>query len=61
MFWNRQDLLLMMGTEIFKIDAPWSQKLMKMRVPFLMTPTVVKVKAFFSVLIMNVVFLSETN
>ena len=31
----------MMGTEIFKIDAPWAQKLMKMRVPFLMTPTVI--------------------
>ena len=23
MFWNPQDLLLMMGTEIFKIDASW--------------------------------------
>ena len=40
-FWNHQDLLLMVGTEIFKIDAPWVQKLMKTRVSFLMTPTVV--------------------
>ena len=30
----------MMGKEIFKIDAPWAQKLTKMRVPFLMAPTV---------------------
>ena len=39
-FWNPQDLLLMMGTEIFKIDAPWAEKLKKTRVHFLMTPTV---------------------
>ena len=32
----------MMGTEIFKIDAPWAQKLPKTRVPFLMTPTVLQ-------------------
>ena len=31
----------MMGTEIFKIDASWAEKLTKTRVPFLMTPTVV--------------------
>ena len=30
----------MMGTEIFKIDAPWAEKLTKTRVSFLMTPTV---------------------
>ena len=39
-FWNPQDLLLMMGTEIFKIDASWAEKLTKTRVSFLMTPTV---------------------
>ena len=42
MFWNPQDLLLMMGTEIFKIDASWAEKLTKTRVPFLMTPTVLQ-------------------
>ena len=31
---------MMMGTEIFKIDASWAEKLTKMRVSFLMTPTV---------------------
>ena len=30
----------MMGTEIFKIDASWVEKLTKTRVPFLSTPTV---------------------
>ena len=30
----------MMGTEIFKIDAPWAEKLRKMRVSFLMNPSV---------------------
>ena len=30
----------MMGTEIFKIDAPWAEKLTKIRVQFLMAPTV---------------------
>ena len=30
----------MMGTEIFKIDASWAEKLMKTRVQFLLTPTV---------------------
>ena len=30
----------MMGTEIFKIDASWAEKLTKTRVSFLMTPTV---------------------
>ena len=39
-FWNRQDLLWMMGTEIFKTDAPWAEKLRKTRVQFLMAPTV---------------------
>ena len=33
----------MMGTEIFKIDATWAEKLTKTRVQFLMTPTVSKV------------------
>ena len=40
MFWNPQDLLLMMGTEIFEIDASWAEKLTETRVQFLMTPTV---------------------
>ena len=31
----------MMGTEIFKIDASWAEKLTKTRVQFLLTPTVV--------------------
>ena len=30
----------MLGTEIFIIDAPWAEKLTKMRVQFLLTPTV---------------------
>ena len=30
----------MMGTEIFKIDAPWAEKLTKTRVSFLMNPSV---------------------
>ena len=34
----------MMGTEIFKIDASWAEKLTKMRVQFLLTPTVSKYK-----------------
>ena len=42
MFRNPQDLLLLMGTEILKIDAPWAKKLTKTRVQFLMTPTVIK-------------------
>ena len=40
MFWNPQDLFAMMGTEIFKIYAPWAEKLTKTRVLFLMAPTV---------------------
>ena len=40
LFWNCQDLLLMMGTEIFKINASWAEILAKTRVSFLMTPTV---------------------
>ena len=39
-FWNPHDLLLMMGTEIFKIDASWAEKLTKTRVSFLTAPTV---------------------
>ena len=31
----------MMGTEIFKIDASWAEKLTKTRLQFLLTPTVV--------------------
>ena len=30
----------MMGTDVFNIDASWSEKLTKMSVSFLMTPTV---------------------
>ena len=30
----------MMGTEIFKIDASWAEKLTKTGVQFLLTPTV---------------------
>ena len=39
-FWNPQDLLLLMATEIFKIDASWAEKLTKTRVSFLTAPTV---------------------
>ena len=39
-FWNPQDLLLLMGTQIFKIDASWAEKLTKTRVSFLLTPSV---------------------
>ena len=42
-FWNPQDLLLMMGTEIFNIDTSWAEKLMKTRVPFSSAPTVMMV------------------
>ena len=46
----------MMGTEIFKIDASWAEKLTKTRVQFLLTPTVVimnrKTKAAFPILIL---------
>ena len=35
-----QNLLLMMGTEMFKIYASWEEKLTKMRVSFLMNPSV---------------------
>ena len=41
-FWNPQDLLLMMGTEIFNFDASLAEKLTKTRVSFLAAPTVVK-------------------
>ena len=34
----------MMGTEIFKIDASWAEKLTKTRVPFLSAPTVILLK-----------------
>ena len=39
-FWNPQDLLLLMDTQIFKIDASWAEKLTKTRVSFLLTPSV---------------------
>ena len=39
-FWNPQDLLLEMGTEILKIDSSWAEKLMKTRVSKIMAPTV---------------------
>ena len=39
-FWNPQDLLLMMGTEIFQIDASWAEKLMKTRGLKILSPTV---------------------
>ena len=29
MFWNPQELLLMMGKEIFQIDASWAEKFTK--------------------------------
>ena len=29
MFWNPQELLLMMGKEIFQIDASWDEKFTK--------------------------------
>ena len=32
-----------MGTEIFKIDASWAEKLTKTRVQFLLTPTVIEI------------------
>ena len=35
----------MMGTEIFKIDASWAEKLTKTRVQFLLTPTVLAFNA----------------
>ena len=40
MFWNPQDLLYMMATEIIEIDAPWAEKWTKTRVSFLSAPTV---------------------
>ena len=40
MFWNLQDLLFLMGTEIFKIDASWAEKLNKTRVSKILSPTV---------------------
>ena len=40
MFWNPQDLLLMMATELIEIDAAWAEKWTKTRVPFLSAPTV---------------------
>ena len=53
-----------MGTEIFKIDAPWAQKLTKMRVPFLMTSTVsllVSRKILFKILILSQGICRETG
>ena len=40
MFWNPQDLLYMMATEIIEIDASWAEKWTKTGVPFLSAPTV---------------------
>ena len=51
----------MMGTEIFKIDAPWAQKLTKMRVPFLMTPTVCIVIVPSDYYQINSIDIDETN
>ena len=42
-FWNSQELLLLTGTEIFKIDASWTEKLTideNDRVSKILTPTV---------------------
>ena len=39
-FWNPQDILLKMVTEILKIAASWAEKLTKTRVSFLMNPSV---------------------
>ena len=40
----------MMGTEIFKIDASWAEKLTKTRVSFLSAPTVLAAGTFASYL-----------
>ena len=40
MFWNPQDLLMKMATEILKIDASWAEEFMKKSEQILMTPTV---------------------
>ena len=45
-FWNPQDLLLLMGTEIFKIDASWAEKLKKTRVSKIPSPTVISLCSF---------------
>ena len=42
----------MMGTEIFKIDASWAEKLTKTRVQFLLTPTVTKAGLVFAKILM---------
>ena len=52
-FWNPEDLLLMRGTEIFKIDASWAEKLMKTRVSKIIAPTVDKQLASKNVFIMH--------
>ena len=52
-FRNPQDLLLLMGTEIFKIDAFWAEKLMKTRVSKIIAPTVDKQLASKNVFIMH--------
>ena len=45
-FWNPQDLLSMMGSDIFDIDKSWAEKLMKTRVSFLAAPTVITESTF---------------
>ena len=47
-FWNPQDLLLMMGTEIFNFDASLAEKLTKTRVSFLTAPTVISINNLWS-------------
>ena len=42
-FWNPQDLLLLMDTEIFKIDASWAEKLKKTMVSKILSPTAVSI------------------
>ena len=51
----------MMGTEIFKIDASWAEKLTKTRVSFLMTPTVYKSASFFVDIIINIDYTNEAK
>ena len=59
MFWNCQDLLLMMGTEILKIDAPWAKKLTKTRVQFLVAPTVNILQVCFSLNLTLIEFIED--
>ena len=39
-FWNPQDLLYLMVTDIIEIDTPWAEKWTETRVSFLSAPTV---------------------